>query len=776
MDNQARIDNFKHLCLDITKGLQGKEELIGNISLIHLQNYISRICKEIDDKVRTDRELRIGIVGGVKAGKSSFLNSLLFKGEPVLPQAVTPMTAALTKISYSEKNQARIIFYEKYEWEQCISFKKRLDDLLKEGYREYVKQVEEKNNKISFGKKITAISEETYIQRHIKEQDPTLVSSKELVDMYDKQKNNLSGYLGTENTVMLQKGWQEIQEYVGAEGKFTPIVKYIELEINDENLKGYSIVDTPGLNDPIISRSEKTKEYLENCDVVLMLSKSTRFLTQTDLEVLSRTLPTKGVQRIILLGSQIDSALMDYHIPRGGTVKLETDKVYEEVISDLSKTAAKTLSDQSMESLLPDAKRVFVELQESMPPIFVSSRLFDIGCKIKEGKPLNDREEHDLQLLKNKFSDFPDNDSKKLIDLSNINRVKKEKFGEIISKKDEDIRRNSETRIFHEQAMLLEQLGEIRNQTQNYLKDLETMGAGAAERQLKSIQGALEKARKKISAEFQLSAVEAKKYLLNLGQDIIGYEQDFSKLSVKENVTEEAVYHTESSWIIFTKDVYDGTRKVYTYTANVPDAIRNIDDFLNTALKIITHNAENAFDIEQVKSKIKTILIELFDKEKIDFDEDLIMTPIELVLKQITIPEIPLNKEKFHQEIYKEFAQDRTLEFMCRGSKTENSTRNTVSGNEDIQHLRKTQIEVLGKISGEIADFMKTFGNRIEDMLKVYSETFIDELGGQLEERTKILEEKIKTKQESIKNYEDFLKTIDRLRNQVKDLSKEESK
>ncbi len=45
--------------------------------------------------------LKIGVVGQVKAGKSSFLNSLFFEGETVLPKASTPMTAGLTILEYS---------------------------------------------------------------------------------------------------------------------------------------------------------------------------------------------------------------------------------------------------------------------------------------------------------------------------------------------------------------------------------------------------------------------------------------------------------------------------------------------------------------------------------------------------------------------------------------------------------------------------------------------------------------------------------------------------
>ncbi|WP_249963303.1 dynamin family protein [Histophilus somni] len=64
---------------------------------------IEKILKDYrDDK----KLLRIGIVGRVKAGKSSLLNALVFDGEDVLPKAATPMTAALTIMKYNQAGNA----------------------------------------------------------------------------------------------------------------------------------------------------------------------------------------------------------------------------------------------------------------------------------------------------------------------------------------------------------------------------------------------------------------------------------------------------------------------------------------------------------------------------------------------------------------------------------------------------------------------------------------------------------------------------------------------
>ena len=61
-----------------------------------------------EDLLREGNILKIGVVGQVKAGKSSFLNSLLFDGESVLPKASTPMTAGLTVLEYTYR-QSRLL-------------------------------------------------------------------------------------------------------------------------------------------------------------------------------------------------------------------------------------------------------------------------------------------------------------------------------------------------------------------------------------------------------------------------------------------------------------------------------------------------------------------------------------------------------------------------------------------------------------------------------------------------------------------------------------------
>ncbi len=67
--------------------------------------------KTLKEMQAEDRDLKVGIIGRVKAGKSSLLNALIFEGVEVLPKAATPMTASLTVLKYADTLSAEVEFY-----------------------------------------------------------------------------------------------------------------------------------------------------------------------------------------------------------------------------------------------------------------------------------------------------------------------------------------------------------------------------------------------------------------------------------------------------------------------------------------------------------------------------------------------------------------------------------------------------------------------------------------------------------------------------------------
>lgn len=87
-------------------------------SVRQLQKIARSVAEDTKEMLQDARLLRLGILGQVNAGKSSLLNLLLFDGEEVLPKAATPMTASLTHIVKSDRDEIEIEYYSCRDWQQ----------------------------------------------------------------------------------------------------------------------------------------------------------------------------------------------------------------------------------------------------------------------------------------------------------------------------------------------------------------------------------------------------------------------------------------------------------------------------------------------------------------------------------------------------------------------------------------------------------------------------------------------------------------------------------
>ena len=100
-----------------------REELQHVPGVTSLRDIAQAIREKSDEMLEDGRLLRLGIVGQMKAGKSTLLNLLLFDGTEVLPRAATPMTAALTHIVHSDAGgadhaQIDVEYYTPEEWRE----------------------------------------------------------------------------------------------------------------------------------------------------------------------------------------------------------------------------------------------------------------------------------------------------------------------------------------------------------------------------------------------------------------------------------------------------------------------------------------------------------------------------------------------------------------------------------------------------------------------------------------------------------------------------------
>ena len=306
-----------------------------------------------------DRLLRLGIVGQIKAGKSSLLNLLLFDGQEVLPQAATPMTASLTHIVKSDRNEIEVEYYSREDWEE-----------IKRHASEYQKMRDQQKN------------------------SPTdfLQASHELVEMVKQNRLTVASYLGTTEVLptSVENLNRELCRLVGAEGELTPLVKGITIRCS-QGIPDLDIVDTPGINDPIVSRSRETKKLLGQCDAVLLLSYAAQFMTSEDADFLQERVPQEGISRRLLIGSKFDSALIDASKKHRGNLQ----EARETLLYDLSAHAKDTLEQSN------DKDRSLVIKQEDI--LFTSAI-----CAILAIKPVSQWSEEKRDYFDNLRCAYPD--------------------------------------------------------------------------------------------------------------------------------------------------------------------------------------------------------------------------------------------------------------------------------------------------------------------------------------------------------------------------------
>ena len=251
-----------------------------------------------DKLLGENKVLKIGVVGQVKAGKSSFLNSLFFDGENVLPRASTPMTAGLTVLEYGEENMFSIDYYNEKEWNTFEGKAKQYDDFL-----------QEQKGMLPEGHNLS--DEEIARMANISED---LTSAKELVSSCSgtaRSKIKAQSFVETKTFSDISDLQDILADYVGAEGRYTSVVKSLTIKLNDERLKNLRIVDTPGVNDPIQSREFRTREFLRECHGVFLLSYAGRFFDSTDVNFLSGRIGSQGIGTVVLIASKFDSVLQD---------------------------------------------------------------------------------------------------------------------------------------------------------------------------------------------------------------------------------------------------------------------------------------------------------------------------------------------------------------------------------------------------------------------------------------------------------------------------------
>lgn len=360
----------------------------------------------LDSFAEQGRVLRIGIIGRVKAGKSSMLNALLFNGNDILPKAATPMTAALTIMEYSESVSAEVDFFTQQDIDEIKVkydfFQKALDSKVKEKELENAERIKRKKgvNSLSAEEQQECLNKaKSQAEREMKD-DPSFAS----YDQYRRIKESGKSLSDLEHYRTISAGSVEelmngvLNQFVGSSGAFMPFTKSVTLHIPEKGLQGLQIIDTPGINDPVTSRGERTEQLLQDCDVVLIVSPSGQFLSSEDTDLMHRVTTKEGTQQAYLIASQVDNQLF------GSESQGLSDPIHvlERISDNLTKHARNVLAKQVQE--YPSMKVAADKLSKNNV-ICSSSVAFSLQQRFDEQHTWDANLQHVWRNLNQKFPD-----------------------------------------------------------------------------------------------------------------------------------------------------------------------------------------------------------------------------------------------------------------------------------------------------------------------------------------------------------------------------------
>lgn len=383
-----------------------------------------KIRDEYTKNSNLDRLLRIGIVGAVKAGKSSLLNALFFDGKDILPKAATPMTAALTELSYGEECKVTVDFFTeedidilKQRAEEYERFKKEIKKKKFDTLKENCLKALQRTNPDFKGELDSAKQKqlEEDANKAAERQANANITLAGAYQQYNDIKNSKTPRKTESETISVASVGElsgKLEDYVGSSGKYTPFTRSVSIELPIDSLKGVCIVDTPGFNDPVPSRDERARKALGDCNVILILSRAGQFLTENDKDVMAKITKKDGIRELYIIQSQIDSELFSNEMEDG-----DLDNAIKSIVSQLNYVVARNLQDINYNGVFDDlindpAKRTFPTsgLCEAMSRTFYDKSSWDSGKK------------HLWEELKNDYPDYF-SDSEKETSIASLKKL-----------------------------------------------------------------------------------------------------------------------------------------------------------------------------------------------------------------------------------------------------------------------------------------------------------------------------------------------------------------
>lgn len=694
MSIQQHFEQLSNLC----QSLQIWERRFDNNEISNILRLKDAFKNDIQRFEHDQQTLNIAIMGQVKAGKSSFLNALLFDGKPVLPTAATPKTANLTRISYGKIPALEIEYYSKEEWNEIEKLAQEKDE------SEAVKVAKELVEMVS--------TAQINVQEVLEQQTKRIESS-----FIDDLVNTLN-------------------QYTGNNGQYTALVKMTRLYLPNDELKGFDIIDTPGMNDPVISRTQKTKEEMARCDVVFFLSRASQFLDQSDIHLLTDQLPQGGVERLYLIAGQYDSAILDDGFNKESLSECETN-----LQNRLNKRAVKELGD------LADKKRKaghehLADLLENLVKPIVSST-FAHGFATWDVSKWDATMQHVHTELKEMAEKDWDEYQFTLQDWQRIANfdVLRDKYQIARVEKNQILESKKQSLLPKAQEKLDEAISYLKEAVESRITGLNTQDISKLtelEKQLEQrIHGISSKLEQHIGTE--LTAIQ--KAINEISRDLQKSIQQYTQLTTHtgSETHEEAYEVSTSKW--YNPFSWGSSETRYrTYTINyeylsASDAVEQIAQYARNCKVDIQYHFNDLVRPNQLKLNLRRALVNELNTAQADFDATQFKNVLDAVIRQLNLPELNLEIGDPSRKISQNFSGQ-------------------IKSSNDMQKLKQALNQSLQEVFKLLNDQFKASAKQIEFNLTDTQNLLAQKLTQGLENELSQIKRDFAEKQKSIQEYE----------------------
>ncbi len=654
------------------------------------------------DFLNKDRKLNIGFIGQVKTGRSTFLNTFLFDGLDILPKAVTPKTVTVTKILYSSRNSIEVEYYSPDEWNSIVE----------------------------------SASDEKFS-----------TISHEILEMARRRKVNLKEFVGREKDTIPVNDFKLIQnilnEYIGENGMYTPFVKNISIYLKNDALKSLCIFDTPGMNDPVISRTKRTKNFLETCDVVFFLSRSSQFLDKTDIEILTNIIPKKGVKKLVLLCSRFDDALTDI-LPDSHTFEEAAASAKKMLTIHAASTSNKLIELFKKNNAQKDVISILKSLGE---PVFISSI-----AQIMSNKNLDNYSFPEHLVYKN-LNYFKNLDQDVLKEIGNFAEIEKI-FQAVASEKDFTLNKKLESFIPDTSLNIKLELESIRNiyfTRANFLSfnsesDIVTQKNVMLDK-TKNIKANLDKFFYDFCEYLEENKNETVKNLEKIKEDSPALEEQELKESFVTSTTDENFkWFNPMTWgKKETRTIV--VEQKYTYIP-VSDALDKIKVYADKYRDTLDKKIENVVDVSDLKFKMLSTVLDNHNIADENFDPLYYKFVVKRTLNSLIFPSLDVDLDSILNLITEKFTGD------VRNTSDKNSIRILFS-----YCIRQFYEESYNKLDFEL--------DRFKDQLIELKEQFYRALRQNIEDEFNSILNKYHNKDVELEKYKTLIEKISYYLNEV---------